>query len=376
MGKTQGRPFQLSVNASLEAGFQDSRIAPDGGLVELRELGKRFGFLSWLLMLVRQKTTWSPAVISGELWRLLINIGRYREILNLLKLRPFAEIAQKNPGFAFIYLVPNYLARGFTGTECVSCFLHHYRRIHAVLSESVLRQILQGYVTLYEIVEGGNRFAFTMGLPERMGDMEGELSLDLRVDGKKVFNLCFTIVPGWVVKAEVPEILLITHLQGVKGSKTQIKLARNALHDYSPRAMLLAALQGIADAFEISEIGAVCATKQRAYTKECAAILKSGYDEFFDKVGMVKTSAGFYFSPIPIEGKPLASLKGREKSRARTRRAMRQQIQLASAAFLLGAVDRAAHSSSGAVNSSPVPGTVESRPSPIFSPPPDCDLTL
>jgi hypothetical protein len=39
-----------------------------------------------------------------------------------------------------------------------------------------------------------------MGLPKRMSDMEGELSLDLRVDGKKVFDLSFTIVPGWVVK--------------------------------------------------------------------------------------------------------------------------------------------------------------------------------
>jgi uncharacterized protein VirK/YbjX len=254
------------------------------------------------LILARQRRDWSPALIAGELWRLLTNIDKQREILRLLKLRPFAEIAQKSPRLAFKYLIPDYLVLGFTATERALCFLHHYRRMHSALHESVLCQILQGYVTLHEISEGGSRFAFTMGLPKSDFDKEGELSLDLRVNDKNVFNLSFTIAPGWVVKSQAPEVLLITRIQGTKGCHTQIKLARKAFHDYSPRKLLFAALQGIADAFGIGEIAGVCATNQIYYGKKGAVISKRSYDDFFADLGMAKTAAGFYCSSIPIQG--------------------------------------------------------------------------
>jgi uncharacterized protein VirK/YbjX len=375
MGEIQSRSCQVSVNAPLKDGFQDSRVTSNGALVVLRELGTRFGILRRLFILVRQKTSWSPVVIAGEFCRFLINIRQHREIHRLLKLRPFAEIVQNNPGFAFICLVPNYLGRGFTGTECASCFLHHYRRLHAALPESALRQILQGYITLHEIAEGGNCFALTIGLPEPIGRFEGELSLDLRVNGKKVFNLSFTIVPGWVVKSAAEEILLITRLQGALGSRPQIRLARRAFHEFFPKKLLLAALQGIAEAFGIGELGAICATKQRAYSQEYSTILKSSYDDFFADLGMTKTTAGFYSSPIPIDGRPLASFKGRNRSRARKRRAVRQQVLSACATFLLRAADWAAGCSSGAVNSTPVPGAVESRVSPISCFTPDYKIS-
>ena len=158
-----------------------------------------------------------------------------------------------------------------------------------------------------------------------------------------------------ILKSEVGEILLITHLQGKRGCSTQIKLARKVLFDYSPRAMLLAALQGIADSFGIDEIEAVCATKQRSYKGEFSALFKNGYDDFFARAGMVKTPTGFYSSPIPIEGKPLATFMGRARSRAKKRRASREQIRMACASFLLGVADQAAASSLNASCSAPDP---------------------
>ena len=207
-----------------------------------------------------------------------------------------------------------------------------------------------------------------MGLPEAIGDREGELSLDLRVDGKVIFNLSFTIVPGWVAKSEAAEILLITRLQGTKGALPQIKLAQEAFHEFFPGKLLLAALQGVAAAFGIWELAAVCAANQKSYEKQYAAIFKRGYDDLFAEVGMVKSAAGLYSSPAPIKGRPLKLLKVRNRSRAKKRWAIRQQIRSACEAFLLGAVDRAAASSACAVGSVPVPGAVELQPSPIFCP--------
>jgi uncharacterized protein VirK/YbjX len=368
MGMIQSWPFQRSVNTPPESAIEDSRITSNAGQNPVREVDKQPGFLRWLFLLVSLKVSWSPAVIAGEFWKILTNIGKHREILRLLKLRPFDEIVQNNPGFAFKYTVPNYLARGLTVTERVSCFLHHYRRMHATLPENVLRHILRQGVTLYVVSNGVNSVSVTMGMPEQIGRLEGELSLDLQVDGKDIFNLSFIIIPGWVVKSEVAEVLLVTRLQGTKGCKTQINLARKTLHDYSQRTLLLAALQGIADALGIGEIEAVCATNQRCYEGKYAAYLESCYDDFFAEVGMVKT-AGFYSSPVPIEGKPLASI------RARKRRALRQQIRSACASFLLGLADRAADPTSFAGCSASVPAAVESQPSPVSCSPSKYTLT-
>ena len=181
MGQVPSRSHQLSGNAPPKVRLQGSCVMSNDGLIPVREIGKRRGFLRWLFLLVRQKGSWSPAAIAGESWRFFINIGLHREILRLLKLRPFDEIAQNNPGFAFKYVVPNYLARGFTIKERASCFLHHYRRMYAALPEYVLHQILQGDVRLHEIAEGRNCFALSIGSPELIADREGELSLDLRV---------------------------------------------------------------------------------------------------------------------------------------------------------------------------------------------------
>lgn len=178
------------------------------------------------------------------------------------------------------------------------------------------------------------------------------------------------------MKSKAAELLFITRLQGAKGTRPQIRLARKAFHEFFPSKLLLAALQGIAEVLGIGELEAVSATNQRAYTKEHSAILQSGYDGFFAEVGMTKTAAGFYSSPVPIQGRPLASFQGRNRLRARKRRTIRQQIQSACAAFLLAATDRAADSTSGRANSTPITGAAESGLSPISSPTADYNLTL
>jgi len=377
MGEIQGQSFQPSANAPIRGAFRLFRITSHEDPLQPGTLDDFLRPLRWLLKVAGQRISWSPTLIAGELWRLITNIGAQREILRLFKLRPLAYIAETSPRLAFKFLIPDYLSLGFTAAERASCLLHHYRYImHTAVPESVLQIILQGEVTLKEISEGGNYFAFTLGLSRPPFDKEGELSLDLRVHGKSVYNLTFTIVPDWVVKSEVAEVLLITRLQGTRGCNTQIKLARKAFHEHSIRTLLLAALQGIADAFGIRGIAAVCATNQISYRKDNAAILQCSYDTFFAKLGMATTTTGFYSCPIPIEGRPLASFQGRNRSRARKRRAMRQEIQSACAACLLGAPYLAADSSSSAVNSTSVQRVLESRTSQISGPIQDDNLTL
>jgi len=288
-----------------------------------------------LLTLGRQKRSWTPALLAGVTWRALTNIGTRDEIHRLLSLHPYAEFAQSNPRFAWKYLTRNYLIRGLTVAERASCLVHHYRRLHAVLPEHHLRRILQGEEILLEIPKCANRFTLTMGLPRTI-DQEGEMSLNFRVDGEVVFVLSFAIVPGWIVKSKASEVLLITLLQGMRGTYPQIYLATKSLHEVAPVAILLAAAQGIATASRISELAAVCATRQFSYDEKFAAGFESSYDHFFAELGMVRNDAGFFSSPVPMPEKHLAFIKPGHKLRTREKRAFKQQIQSAWAGLFEG----------------------------------------
>lgn len=331
MVEIQSRSFHSSVDVNLEENFESSLVGINARLNSVHEVDARGGVFGRLLVLARQRTSWSPTLIACELWQLFVNINARHEILRLLKLRPFDEIARKNPRLALKYVVPGYLARSLKVTQRVSCFLHHYRRIYAALPEGFLRQMLEAEVSLHHFSNDFSSFSFTLGSPEPCFDQEGELALNLQVNGKKVFNLSFTIVPGWVLNLGAPEALLISRLQGRPGCNSEIRLARRAFNDYSPRSLLLAALQGIADALGVHQIAAVTAGNQKSYIKGNPAAFQNGYDGFFTRAGMMRTSCGFYSSSVPIEGKALALFKGRARSRANQRRAVRQQIRFACA---------------------------------------------
>ncbi len=334
MREIESPPLQLSDAPPIECGLDGPHALADDGKTAQLELDKPRPFHRWLFTLVRQKRSWSPSVVLGEVWRVLVNFGRHREILTILKLQPFDEIAQDSPGFAFKYATPNYLARGFTLSERVSCFLHHYRRLHSTFSEGALRQILFEELTIHRMSNGANSFAITIGSPDPNSHLEGELCLNLRLNGKNIFGLSFTVVPGWVVRSDAAEILLVTRLQGAVGCTSEIKLACRVVYYFSPRGVLLAALEGIADALAIGHIEAISAKMQRAYTEDRSDIFKNGYDDFFETTGMSKTPAGFYSSPVPIEGKPLEFFKGSAKWRAKKRRLMVQHIQSACSSCL------------------------------------------
>ncbi|MGD0829682.1 MAG: DUF535 family protein [Terracidiphilus sp.] len=268
------------------------------------------------------------------MWRGLTHIGTHRRVLrDLLRFPILTELVFSHPSFAVKYLTPDYLARGLSVGERASCFVHHYRRLQALLPEELFVQALQDDVTIHEIKEDGNRFAITMGL-SRPNVAEGELSLQLKVNDETVYVLSFTIVPGSIVGSRAAEVLFITRLQGVKGRYSLISMATRTLHDVSPPAMLLAALQGVAGAFGISEIGAIAGVRQSSYGRDCLISFNEAYDDFFTGLGMTKREGGIYYASLPFQLKPLASIKQGHKLRTKKKRTFKLEIERCCARFL------------------------------------------
>lgn len=292
----------------------------DARAVPLRRL-----LLGPLAELVRQKKTWSPALLPGVLGRALISIGWHRRIAKLLRDPACAQLARTNARFAFKYLTHSYLSRSFTVSERAACFEHHYSYLLTNLPTPLLHKVLHSTIALTEVQSEENRIRVTLGV-SRTHDKEGELSLNLEVDGATVFVLSFTIVPGRIVGCEAENVLLISRMQGMKGCYRQIALATQAARNVAPSGLLLSVLQGFGAALQIDTLAGLCAVNQNSYGEDCAAQMNDAYDAFFTRLGMPMNEADFFTSAIPLQEKPLSLIKQGHKLRTREKRAFKREV--------------------------------------------------
>jgi hypothetical protein len=292
-------------------------------------------YLRQLLTMAAKGGPLSPLRIARLTWGGLTSITVQPEIIRLLRLEPYAQIAQDDPRFAFKYVTLEYLAHGMSTSERAASFLWHYNRLHAALPSPLLRQIMAGTVSICEISEDNHCFTISMGMSRPIHN-EGEMSLNLLVNGEIVFILAFTIVPGWAVKSKAREVLLISRIQGARGRYDEISLATKSLWDVAPSPLLLAAMQGFGRALGIEEFASVSSTTHRyslEIDEEFASHVDSNYDGFFEALGVPRTPYGYFSSPIPMEDKPLALIKRGHKIRTKQKRAFKEEVQNAVASF-------------------------------------------
>jgi uncharacterized protein VirK/YbjX len=261
--------------------------------------------------------------------RLFRNLSGEIEILRLIMMKypVFAGVLPSSPRFPLKFVSPGYLARGLSVAERKDCFLHHYNRLGEALPNTLLRRILHDRVSIFEVREGESVYRVTAHLSRaRHGDTEGELCLGLELNGEAIYILSFSIVPGRIVNSEAREVLLLARIQGTKGKYGSIRQATKAMKDIAPASLLMASLQGFAEAFDVSEIAGVSATRQSIYTEDLAERFREAYDDFFTNLGAVASPEGFYRCPVPLPEKPLTEVKRGHKLRTREKRAIKRII--------------------------------------------------
>jgi uncharacterized protein VirK/YbjX len=317
-GDRDNSPSLIEAN---DLPFPHLREAPDPN----PELANVFRTSVWRL--ARQQYYWSSSRFFRLARTLLKHIPTQIEVLRVLSRPEYLRLIAINPRFPWKWLGVDYLARGLTVAEQSECFMHHYRRLPDLIPEHILVQILLADLLLDEFRKGDDRFAIRMAF-SRPWDYEGELSLNFEVDNKLVFVLSFTIIPGWVVKSEATEVVLISRIQGVKGCYDEIQLATKAMSDVAPPAILVAALCGFAEAFGIDVMAGINATMKPEWhlCEGEAQHIEQAYDEFFVELGATKGPANFYISQLPPLEKPLTLIKRGHKTRTRTKRALKREI--------------------------------------------------
>ena len=121
-------------------------------------------YLRQLLTMAANRGSLSPLRIARLTWGGLTSITAQPEIIRLLRLQPYAQIAQDDPRFAFKYVTLEYLAHGMSTSERAASFLWHYNRLHAALPSPLLCQIIAGTVSICEISGDNHCFTISMGM--------------------------------------------------------------------------------------------------------------------------------------------------------------------------------------------------------------------
>lgn len=278
----------------------------------------------------RSHTRWLALRLLTLGRNISLNLPSLAQLVPLLRLEPFLEMCRFNPRFAVKALGRNYLARNLDARARIVCFIHHYHRMNSLFSGSVLRTILHWDVPLYQKTEAGHIFSLTLG-SSRPYDKEGELSLLLKLDSLIVFTLTFTLIPGWITATQAHETILISRLQGERANLHEIRLATKAMGGVRPRALLFAALQGIASTLGVEEITAVKAIHQTSYCGFSKSSFLSSYDRFFTELHFTTNDKGFASCHLPVAEKPLALVAPSNRRTTRKRQAFKRNIQLACA---------------------------------------------
>lgn len=277
------------------------------------------------LVFASDRYYWSLPRVTRLIWGVATTIPLQLELFRLMREPNYAKLLETEPRFRFKFLIRDYLVRGFTASQRTACFLHHYKRLHASVSGELVQQLLHRGVTVFQVQKDDIRIEVTLCY-SRPFEKEGELTLNLHVDGMVVYVLSFTIAPGWAVQSDAREVLLVSRLQGTNGYYPQIRAATKALHDVGPAALLLAALDGFAKALEIHQMAGVSAVRQSTYTEESSFTYKRAYDDFFLELNLASNASGFYLSAVPPEDRPMSSIKKGHKIRTREKRQFKRQI--------------------------------------------------
>lgn len=241
----------------------------------------------------------------------------------------------------------HYLARDVPLRERVRCVLTHYRFEDATFDAAYQRAVYRtGGLLLWHHDTGSGRVEIRLGMAQRL-NAEGDLTVTLLADGKRVHRLSFSWVDGRFAGGAVPGLAgvlpglcgmlpFVARNQGPGADAADaLDALKRALPDNAPAVttpafFCFAALQGIAQALDMDEVLAVKSAWHCAYKPADAARFAVAYDGFWRVLGGTELPGRAWHIGLPFYMKPLAEIPSKHRKRASLRRA--QWLAVAEAA--------------------------------------------
>jgi uncharacterized protein VirK/YbjX len=264
------------------------------------------------------------ARVSKSAW-LIANPRTSFEIAHVFvspQMRPALRI---EPRLMFKFLA-EYLATDLSRKERAAMMIHHYRFLRDRAHPDFYQRIIAHRLALWQFASNGSDHRIWLSFP-RTPHGEGDLTLTFEVDGHEIYMLAFTIGPGEIAGLDCADAIYIARVQGKRRGMDRIREATRECNDVSPAALLLAAAEGIAEAFGLEHMIGISAGIQVSTTYGRTDNFVKAYDEFWKTAGGSKLAREMYHLALPISGKPILSVKRNHRSRALHKRHFRKSVK-------------------------------------------------
>jgi len=258
-------------------------------------------------------------------WRLLTLFKNFPDYARYyLKLRRSAygrAIPKGDPFFERKFVTP-YLANFLTAEQRLTIQSHLCEFVDRTFCpQSVVPQLRNGLV-LWQKPCDDDVLTMVLGLPRRTM-LEGDLTLELRVNETMIYRLSFSFVPGHVLGMDDHHVLLIGGSQGVHGTAHHTRRIARQNSEIPPSGLLLTGLRAIAEALDITTLGGVAAASQ-SVVHNTPDLHRNAYDDLW------MTHHGTLHNGIfimPVKPTDDAVIEGSHRARTRRKRRYRQGLQ-------------------------------------------------
>lgn len=249
-------------------------------------------------------------------------------MMRLLKTPPVSALVERRPKLGYKYLYRPYLVQSLSKKTRLRILDHHYRFLAARVTDDFFARIYDGDVELWRADGDGAVMAITLAFPVYWEhDYEGDLLVNFNCEGKCIYSLTFTIVPGDAIGIPAPNLVLVSAVQGRAGMSDQIQHVKDACDGLSPPMLLLSAVEGIALSLGITVLAGIGLDQQ--VQKQTWGDDRFGfdYDRFWKEAIGERADGTYYIKALPEAYRPIEEIKAKHRKRTAQRRRIKLSVQ-------------------------------------------------
>lgn len=284
----------------------------------------------WLDLAIRLRK-FDASTVGGAIFAVLANPGRHYRIVRAISGFRGGVLHRHQPHLHLKYLNPRHLSHALDTSQRAEALLYNLRFIQATFTEAALDRMVDGGIVAWRF-DGDHHLRLGF---EHLYTTEGELTLGLRDGSNELYALSFTFVDGRLFDQRPMPVIFITRLQGGRGVREFIDDATHLMGQTHPRLVLMAGLQGLAQAVGIDTAIGISASDQ-VCRDEFSTAESVSYDRFFETIGASlclarvdspnAAPARYYKIDLPLPEKDIALIKVSHRSRSKAKRLFRRRV--------------------------------------------------
>ena len=250
-------------------------------------------------------------------------ISGHREFARLMRQPRLRDLLASYPPVVY-RPYRRYLATSFTKKDRRATLKHHYTYLLTRINDAFFSQISTNKILLWQKTVDDDVFTIKLSFTGVL-QHGGDLLLEFAERSQRLFHMSFTIARGHVAGSAAAEVLLIGHVLGIAGHFDDIRRPTKACLDVAPPYLLMAAVQGLADALSVNVIAGVRNTEQITANSSDSENVFFDYDAFW-RTHLGNEAEKFFLISVPIPEKPMALISASHRRRTRLKRQFRSEV--------------------------------------------------